>query len=436
MTRGRNWQRGATRTGFVYTMFAMLVLGMTLTVTLLPLTVDRPSRTGEQVRVDEVFYFLKSVNDDFDRVTGIIGRRAMTALSNRIVNNGTYLNDSKDAFREVFENGTINDTAAALMNRSSFTDWSASMEDEAAKADYNLSTDINAIDLGFDPPLDIELNVSYRYNLSDDITSTRFERTRNVSQTVSFAGVEDPLILVESVGRYTNFYAACQRRHPAQRHASGGDWFYEEVKNWTSGTAVVRPGNNPVDSVSNPGRKIAIVDDLCSYSDLSDFSGFEGVVSESDAIDGKDPNNNVDACGETDVNIDALVDDAAGATAVANDSMAVMTEDQVWQNNLKNWTDEACYFSDPTAPTVWGRLEGRLTSAEGRNGTEFLLTVPDLPAELEESDTSAVTHVYFNDSGDFGDARKIKGVTDQDMSWFRLDQDHVDEWGIGALAHD
>lgn len=427
-------RRGAARAGFVYTLFTLLVLTLTLNVSLLPLAVEPAGSVGEKLRVDEVSYFLESVEADFKRAADIIGRRSLTALSNRIVNNGTYFNDSKELFREAFENGTINDIPAPLMNRSSFSDWTASMEDEAAESGYDLSLELASIDLGSTPPTTMLLNTSHRYNLSDDITDSRFERTKNVSQQVSFAGVEDPLILVESAGRYSNFFSACTTSTPAKQHASGGDWFYEDTDNWTSGTAVGRPGNGGVASVSDKGDKVAIVDDLCSYSDLSDFSSFAGVVSESDALDDKDPNNAVDACGEEDVGITALVDDATGALGVENGSMIVMTEGQVWQNNLKNRTDAGCYFSDPWAPTLWGRLEGKMSSAEQRNGTAFLLTVPDLPAELEESGKSAVTYVYFNDSGDFGDTHKIKGVTNEGMDWFRLDQEHIDEWDINALT--
>lgn len=427
--------RTRRRTGFVYTLFALLMLGLTLNLALLPLTVKDPSETGEKLRVDEVFYFLQSVEGDFDRATEIIGRRTMTALSNRVVNNGTYFNDSKDAFREAFENGTIDDIDAPLMNRSSFTDWSASMEDEAATSGYNLSTGLESFSVATEPPVTLVLNATYTFNLSDPITSSRFERDRNVSEEISFEGVEDPLILIESAGRYTNFFSACRTSTPAERHATGGDRFYDDSRNWTSGEKIGRPGNSDVSGVSNKGDRVAVVQDLCSYSDLSDFSGFAGVVSEAEAIDDTQANSEVDVCGEDNVALEAVVDGADGALSIANGSTAVMTELEVWQNNLKNRTQEACYFTDPWAPTVWGRMEGR-TANSGGYGTAFLLTVPELPSELEEEGESAVGYVYFNETGDFGDTYNIKGVTNEDLDWFRLDQDHVDEWGINALTYD
>ncbi|MFB6294698.1 MAG: hypothetical protein ABEI97_02980, partial [Candidatus Nanohaloarchaea archaeon] len=206
------------RNGFVYTLFAMLVLGLTLNIALLPLTVKDETDAGEKLRVDEVFYFLQSVESDFSRATDIIGRRAVTALSNRIVNNGTYLDDAHAAFRSAFRNGTVNGTPAALMNRSSFEDWAAGMEDEANASGYNLSTRLASITLGSEPPVTAVVNTSYRFNLSDSLTRSRFERSRNVSESLDVTGVEDPVILIESAGRYTNTFSACETDTVAERH--------------------------------------------------------------------------------------------------------------------------------------------------------------------------------------------------------------------------
>ncbi|MDY6769559.1 MAG: hypothetical protein SVU88_01160 [Candidatus Nanohaloarchaea archaeon] len=174
------------------------------------------------------------------------------------------------------------------------------------------------------------------------------------------------------------------------------------------------------------------VDRLLSY--IKDHGSVQ-LGEAADAIDDKEPNTAVDVCGEDDVDLDAVVDDAAGATSLSNGTMTVLTEDEVWENNLGNRTAAACYFEDPWAPTVWDRLEGRLSNTGG-NGTAFLLTVPDLPLALQEEDRSAVAYVYFNESGDFGATHRIKGVTNEDRDWFRLDQQHIDEWGINALAYD
>lgn len=419
----------------MYTLFTMLVLALTLNIALLPVTVQDDSGAGEKLRVDELFYFLQSAENDFSRATDIIGRRAVTALSNRIVNNGTYLDNPRADFRSAFRNGTVNGVPATLMNRSSFEDWAAGMEDKAEDSGYNLSTGLAGIDLGTDPPVTAAVNASYRFNLSDNLTRSRFEREQNVSQTLDVTGIEDPVILIESAGRYTNTFSACRTDTVAERHASGGDWFYDDNNNWTSGESVVRPGNGDVSGVTNKAEKVVIVDDLCSYSDQSVFGNFGGVVSEADAIDSKTVNEQVNICGGNNVGMNALIDDAAGATQMPNETMTVMTEDQVWENNIGNRTGKACYFEDPWAPTVWGRMEGRLSNTGG-NGTAFFLTVPDLPDELQDDSKSAVAYVYFNESGDFGATHKIKGVTNEDRSWFRLDQQHVDEWGINALTYD
>lgn len=428
-----------TRRGFVYSLFAVVVMGLTLNIALFNVEDASEDRTGEKLRMDEVFYFLLSIEDDLDRATDIVGRRAITGLTNHIIDSGNFYPDAEPFYREAYENGTINDTVEPIMNESTITNWSAKMEVEAAESGYDLDLSLVTMEVGKWDTMHIALNTTYHLNLSDSVTDSSFNRVERLERPVGFRGTEDPLILIESAGRYTNFYANCSTAAPAREHGTGSDRFYSTEPNWTSDTAVTRPENGPIDSVADRGEKIAVVDDVCSYSPdtlNNDFTDFAGVVTESEAIDQVNAND-VDVCGNTSVSMNAMIDGAGGATNIDNGTMAVMDQHGAWQNNMKNWAEEGCYFKDPWAPWFWDRLEGRLTTGpDVEDGLAFFVTIPDLPSELQETNASAVDYVYFNDSDAYGATQKVKGVTNEGLSWFRLDQDHLDHWSINALSYD
>ncbi len=423
------------RAGFAYTLFAMLIVSLVFALTVMPTSIDRSTPGGTQLRVDEVSYFLDSARSDLDRATRIISRRTLSAVTNHVVNAGSYLDDAEPAFGEAFVNGTVNGTASPVMADATIVNWTTALQAQADDAAYMLNVTTVDVTVGVADEMRVAVNATFHLNLSDPVSRTRFDRDAHVRIAPTIADVEDPLILVESNGQYSNAYSSCRRDQAAVRHATGTDRFYRGTQNWTAGTAVTRPGNQPVTGVADKDEKVVAVADLCSYTDLSPFTQFRGVVSERPAIDATTPNSRVDVCGQDDVNLDAVIDDAANATHVGNGTMSVMTDTQYWQNNLANWTAEGCYFPDPWAPSFWGRLEGRTDRAGYSHGPAFLLTVPDLPAGLQATDRSAVASVYF-DPGSHGPVSKVKGVTDQDRDWFRLDQDHIDHWGINALAYD
>lgn len=420
----------------MYSLFAILIMGLTLSITTASFETGSISQQGQKLRIDEVSYFMNSITDDLDRATEIIGRRALTAVTNRVVNEGVYINRSEAAYRFMYINGTWNGSFSLIMNRSTALNWTTAMREEAADAGYDLTMNVTNLSVGIEDHMHITLNASYHVNLSDPVSDATFNRNVTVRRTVSYDGIEDPIILVESVGRYANTYKNCSTATPARQHGAGTDRFYDDVDNWTSGEAVTRPGNGGVSGVSNKGEKVAVVNDLCSYADMSDFSSFAGVVSEEPAIDNTVPNNQLDACGENDVGIPALIDDADGATNITQSAMTVMTEDELWQNNMGNWTANGCYFDDPWAPSFWERIKGKFERSDYPAGPAFFVTVPDLPQQLQETNTSAIGYVYFGDTASFGEEHKIKGVTNEGRSWFRIDQDHIDHWNLNSLSYD
>lgn len=428
-----------TRNGFVYTTFAIFILGLTLTVTMSNTYDVETSGIGEKMRVDEVSYFLRSTTSDLARSTDIISRRALTSLTNHIVNNGEYLDDGEAAFEEAFTNGTVNGSDAGLMNRSTIRYWTDSIQSEARRSQYRLNLSLSNMSVPDTRLLELDLHTRYNMSITDEISRVAFDRTETVTTTISYQGIEDTLLLVESAGRYTTHYAACPADRPATRIGTGTDWFYQADRNWISGDPVTRPANDPVTGVDNKDDKVALVEDLCSYPDTAiqdEFTDFAGVVSASPAVNDTNADS-VDVCGNDNVALNAIVDDVANATDTVNRSVTVLTEDQVWENRMQPWTETGCYMDDPWGPTIWGRMEGETRlQPEYDTGIAAFILVSELPTELQDMNRSSIGYVYFDEASDYGDTYQVKGVSNEEFDWFRLDADHVDYWNVSALTYE
>ncbi len=421
------------RPGFMYSMFALAVLGLLAFIVAAPIQVEElPDQTAVS-RVDETAYFLTSVEEDVPRATRIVTKRAVIGAINTVAADDQPLPDAADAVRSGFLNGTINGTEQPLLRDAAIDDWIARMEQQARRTGYDLDIMVDPVTTAPAAPAAVWLNATFTITLDDDASDTRFSRTVDHERRVELTNVTDPLLLLETSGRYSHGFRSCPVPDPATRHATGTESHYGGSENWTAGTAAVRPANGPVTNISDRADTVLVVDDICAYSDATiqdDLSDFAGVASETAGGISGDGST---VCGDANsAGIDAYVGGADGATAIDPDSRAVLTEEQVWQNTMYTAVETGCYLSDADGPNVYDRIEGRL-SGTGGPGWASLLVIPDLPSDFQEPDRSAVDHVYFDDGG--GTTSRIKGVTGE-HAWFRLDQDHVDAWDVGPLAYD
>lgn len=422
------------RSGFMYSVFAIFLLGLLVVVVAIPLQTETVSPDAESARVDETFYFVSSVEEDVPRAARIITKRAVVATINVVAAADEPLPDAEPEIVSGFMNGTVNGSEQGLLQDSSLEDWQRRMEEQARSTGYDLNITVSDAAVGPDGPATVYMNATYNITLRDPASDTRFVRIVRHNASVALTNMTDPLLLLETNGRYSHGFERCAAAERAVRHATGSEEHYDTSDNWTAGAAVTRPGNGPISGVSSRAGKVLVVDDICAYPDATirdEFSDFAGVASE--AAGGISADGST-VCGDADSSgIDAYVGGAAGATAVANGSTAVLTGPEIWQNNMKRELERGCYFADPWGPTVFGRIEGRLTRDASYGGWGSFLFLPDLPADFTDTSRSAVDHVYFG--GDYGTPRRIKGVTDE-YSWFKLDQDHIDAWNVNSLAYE
>jgi len=419
------------RDGFLYTALGLFLLNLIVLATLIPLGLDATERQSTRVNVDELFYFIKSVQDDVSRAVDISSRRAMVAVTNLVVNSGDPVADADSYVAEAFLNGTIDGNESDLMADTSFRDWIDKMEQQADDERYliNMSVDMDDLDVRMDAGFVMAFDFRYNLSVSDPRIGTSFEREDEVfNGTGTIDGVDDPLIVMETAGKRFVQYQRCGPADHAEIVMTGTESEYSYMdkgseRTWTSGDAEVFNGSD-AGSISSPSEKILVTDDLCEY-DPSTLNDFAGVVSEQ-TTDGQD------VCGSGG-EINAYIGGIDDHTAVSDGQRLVMNEEDVWVNRIPERIESRCFVQDPDGPSFLDRLEGRMTGSG--NGLSSFLNVPNLPSEVQEANRSAVDHVYFDDSTDYGPVWRIKGVS-EDEEWFRLDDDHVQQWNLDDLAYD
>jgi hypothetical protein len=418
------------RKGFVYILFAMMMLNLMLVTVILPLQVSAPETGTEKINVDELFYFLQSIQDDINRAIDIAGRRSFVAITNRVLDTGSGVSDATNKTVEAFYNATIDGNVSTFMEDSSFGDWLVKMADQAESEGYeiNITSNMSHISLSSESAFQTRFVIEYNLSLSDPRIDTRFDRELTTEREVRITGIDDPLLYVRTSGKRSNSYNRCSVSKRAEKTDTGSSFEYNytygdnSTRNWTSADATVFNGSS-VGGIDDRFEKLLVTEDLCDY-DPDELERFRGVLSEVET-DG------TDVCGGGE-EIHAYLGGIGNFSSYGNGTRLVMTQDEVWRNHIPDQIDARCYFPDQQAPGFFARLENNLTGSGA--GLASFLDVPDLPPAVQEANSSAVDYVYFNDSSDYGGTVKIKGVTDH-REWFRLDADHVDSWGIGRLEY-
>jgi len=412
--------------GIFYTTFAIFVLALVYLVLTLPLGFRSLQRPGQNLRIDEEYYFLQSVKDDFGRANYIAGRRALAAASNYVVTSGTPLNNSGAGIRDLLYNETIEGNHSLIMENSSLRGWADKIELIAGQSDFNLSLSFNSLNLSQTPSSFI-FNLSYLLNIRDPRSQSSFSKNQSLYTEVGLEDLLDTLTYLRSDGDYSTQYHFCNLTQHSYLVGTGSQETYELARDWNSGRVTLLNQSVDLDQVEGEENKVAVVDDPCAFSQPQQFEDFAGVVAEASLSNLSQP------CGLS-FNFTAFIGGLNQARDLVEDNqLAVLNQQQLWVNNIIDQLERGCYFSVDKGPTFLDRLENNLTSDAASSGLARFLDLRQVPPNLQE-EKSALDFVYWNQSASYGGDQRVKGVTNY-YSWFRLDQDHSSKWGLSNLTY-
>ncbi|MFT4892390.1 MAG: hypothetical protein ACI8Z7_000162 [Candidatus Nanohaloarchaea archaeon] len=397
--------------GFAYTSFALL--SATLLLSLIFFQVYQPTDIGNAnaERIGEASFFLDSVFKDTDRTLRIATRRAFTGAVSEVVTDGSPLEDPQRNITEIMVNGTLGGQEVDSVENASLSKWEQKVSGIASDSGYALN--ITVVNSSFNSSgFEIYSSFNVTAQLKDPVTRARFNRTHYTETTTSIRDLEDPMITVRSRGRYTETVRECGFEQPAERVLTAE----QNTSDTAYGELEVQPSD--LSSVDSEGSKILAVQDPDSYSS-DQLNQFEGVIgAESYSTPSQLTN--------------AYALETGSLSGFEDRDNAVIDSGRIWSTGFSQMFEEGCYIESQEAPSFTDRLEN--SADADSEGIVTLIDVPELPPELQKSDASAVGFIYFSDSAS-DNPRSIKGVsTPDDYPWFRIDEEHVEEWNLEGLA--
>lgn len=397
------------RKGFAYTTFA--ILSATILLSILFGQVYQPDsiQTANAERIGDASFFLDSVLSDMDRSLSIATRRSLTGATNYVVTEGEALSQPGKNVSQVLVNGTLGGEDVETVGNASLSEWESRVAEIGDRSGYRLNVSVANYSFtteGFDTVASFRVEA----RLFDPTTLASFNRSRTADLTVSVEDIEDPMITLRSRGRYTKVIERCSFQTPVRELPEPS----QNSSTTVHGEVVLRPSDG--ENVENQGEKILAVDDPDSYSDTY-TSGFAGVIASEESSSPGSVNSEY-ALGT------GTIEELQERPAAVIDSSG-----RAWSTGFVRMFEGGCYVPSDTGPGFFDRLGNDLTGDGG--GLATLIDVSELPPELQKTGSS-VAYVYFNDSRST-DPRRIEGVTDQ-YGWFRIDQDHVEIWGMQGLV--
>ena len=155
-------------------------------------------------RIETVNFFIKDVERDLNNGIYIAGFRSLLSLNQFIANNGTFLDNVNDRFKESFLNGTIRQQPLSLMKDSTFTDWANKISVEANKVDIKFNFIINDVKLNQTDPWNVDIGLNISLDIRDKRNTSYWIRERQLTTRISIIGMNDPLYMLNAQGKLNN----------------------------------------------------------------------------------------------------------------------------------------------------------------------------------------------------------------------------------------
>lgn len=388
-----------------YTTFAVFASSMLIMMLFFQVSQEQSYQNADAERIGKASFFLESLFSDMDRSLKIATRRGVTGVTNEVIVNGESLNNFRENISEAVINGSLDGKDLNATENASLNEWSSRVSSIASESGYELNTSV--VNYTFSPDfMTLETRFEVRSNLYDPTTFVRFNRSGSATVIASYEDLEDTMILLRSEGRYPVNYRDCGFNTPANMIGTGS----QNSTGYVQGDAVVNPSS--ISSVSNKSEKIVVATNIDSYS-KAEVESFAGAVS--DQTSSNTPFSNKYVFG-------VPVGD------IESNKSIILNNNQVWEAHFRQMLD-GCYVPDENGPDFLDRLENNNTDSP--DGLATMIKVDELPPELTETE-SAIGHEYF--SNDSNSLSQIRGVTGE-YSWFRLDEEHIDYWGLNDLKY-
>lgn len=389
-----------------YSITAILIaIPIVLFVSFYMLSQTRGPDIYERIVSDQVHQLGRSLEKDFDKALVTSCKRSMIAAGDRVVLNGTPLDNSILRIEELMEYGTLYGSEVIIMFNNTLGNWT----ERISSVPTNFEVNVGYSDLGVSTynyrniMISADLNVSVR----DDLNIARIEKGNIKYETlVSLTNMEDPIFPLKTNGVLTRIIKFSPFSYRAKKIVIGS----ANSKGSCSGSVTFEKSECDTTKI------------LVAYNTTGvNFGCYGGVVIEESVDLSSDINCYVTGNGSS----VGLVNSTITGTGYQKVYLDNETE-SVWHLPINLELDDGYYFQGE-GPNYLKRLEGSLESSQ--NGLESLINAPELQSmsiPIKENQVS-LDYLYFSDQDYIGYG--VRGLPD----WFKINQTIAVRYNLNEL---
>ncbi|RLI98241.1 MAG: hypothetical protein DRO99_01155 [Candidatus Aenigmatarchaeota archaeon] len=353
----------------------------------------------DAVIADQIHQIQGSIERDFERAALISGRRALMAMSERVITTGEPLSDPSSFFRELVMNGTLEGNQSIVMAGNTITDWIQAVT--AVESRFHVSVEADGVSVSNKDGFNLLMRSRLELHVSDPDNTSRHDVNVIKNMTLSVENLEDPLFPLKTNGAVKRII----QRYSSQYHAMSKQGTFHSGN--CSGTITTDK-----DSASKSGKILAVE----SSSDV--VPGFAGVLL-GESVNLSLPQYSI-GCFVSGVPVASFTENA---TAFIDEPSG-----KAWVLPLKESIEDKAYY-EGSGPNFLQRLQGITSPSPDGMGIETFITPGEETINRPQQDRLA--YLYLSNQTHAACTR-VRWMQD----WFRTGNSTAIRYGIGGLSYE
>lgn len=161
-----------------------------------------------ETRIKTMDNFIGNLRDDAQRSAYTAGYRTLIALEEYVLEQGSFLDDLEESFKEPFYNGTIGNYSPDILSGQSFSDFLKGVNFQSRKIDININITVLDINIYHSDPWNIIVEILSTVNLSDNKGLAEWYYNETFISKIPIEKLRDPLYSVNTLGKLQSFVVA------------------------------------------------------------------------------------------------------------------------------------------------------------------------------------------------------------------------------------
>ncbi len=186
-------KRELGKKGIYFTLIAIILLGITIVTysTTYNYTLQQKASV-EETRIETMNRFLIEIENDMKNAIYISGFRALIGLEDKISNTGTFVNNTQDAWTDLFLYGIIDGDNSTVMINNTFLDWIQKINLQANLVGINLTINVTNTQIEQKESWTVTATVNSTLIITDIKQSVNWTQEKSLNANIDIEGFEDP----------------------------------------------------------------------------------------------------------------------------------------------------------------------------------------------------------------------------------------------------